>query len=47
MPAIVEKDNQLIWHCRTRSIRELEIPTHKCYEGRQNNVEKDILEKIS
>ena len=33
----------------SRSIWESEIPRHKCYpyEGRQNNVEKDILEKIS
>ena len=30
----------------TWDIRELEIPRHKCYVGRQNNVEKNILEKI-
>ena len=36
---------QTFWHAW--SIRELEIPGHKWHEGRQNTVDKDILEKIS
>ena len=44
----LEHATTLFYAVLIRSIRELEIPRHKCYsyEVRQSNVEKHILEKI-